>query len=542
MIRENDIPEYALQPAKGPELASAKGIYAVEEIFCPSETVEVRYQFEEDVLVPDIKADMAEILLLDGMARVSPREKEVIPKTDDLLNLTGELELKIIYRSTDEKDNLVSIKSRIPYKYQWNLNPEKKCLGKFSCSINQLDYTIVNERKFRIKAELVFVGVYYGSNQYQLFQGISDEELETREEKVNFTSLAMTKGDTVEIDEYFAASDREVSPESILIQDFVITENYKQVTAEKIVINGFVYCNFLYQGTYRTGDEEESVLRHHSQRVEFTQFIPIDKKQRGKKWNCCKTDFAGSNMEVSISVTEEKEYNFHVKGMVETSVDLYENLQRKVITDAYHLDKNFTCTFGKKKLFNMVALSSAETSVREIISFPKDVKVKEILFCDGKVKDCRAVCEKGRVNVNGNIGCKILWQDRDGCCNKYEETLGFRGTMEESEIEANHQAHCKCVVKNLWCELINESQMEVNIQILICGEITEEKTLMIPENPGFLSSVKAEPRYPMTIALASEKESLWNMAKKYKTTCQQISQVNNLEEDPQPGQKILIVR
>ena len=150
--------------------------------------------------------------------------------------------------------------------------------GVFGCQVKNLDYMIVNERKFRVKITLEFTGQLFCQREFQFFDGLKDESLETKRTQVSMTCLELTKKDEVTIDETFKGKDSSLRPEYILKQDFAITENYRQVTTEKVVINGFIFCSLLYCAQ----SEEEgsgSVICQHNQRIEFTQFVAIDKEQ-----------------------------------------------------------------------------------------------------------------------------------------------------------------------------------------------------------------------------------------------------------------------
>ena len=115
MTYEKDIPEYALQPAKAPKTVPAEAIYHTQKITYPAEEQTVTYEFEEDILVPDTKPDMREILLMDAGCDIMPTEKKVSPKTDDLLNITGTLTIQTIYAAESEEKEPFSITSKVPY-------------------------------------------------------------------------------------------------------------------------------------------------------------------------------------------------------------------------------------------------------------------------------------------------------------------------------------------------------------------------------------------------------------------------------------------
>lgn len=289
MSHEKEIPEYALQPARAPKITEAEAVYHTEKIIHPEKVAEMTYQFEEDILVPDIKADMREILLMDAVCDILPTEKRVAPKTDDLLNLTGTITLQTIYDAETDDGEPVSITSKIPYKYQWDLHPAEQAEGVFACQVKHLDYMMINERKFRVKITLRFTGQLFAERTLSFFRGLKDEELEMQERRVSMTSMSLVKKDELTIDEVFQPKDGALRPESILKQSFAITENYRQVTTEKIVLNGFLFCSILYSASPADGEGASAVLCQHNQRIEFTQFVPLDKENRGKSWNAVKT-------------------------------------------------------------------------------------------------------------------------------------------------------------------------------------------------------------------------------------------------------------
>ena len=281
MTYENDIPEYALQPARAPKVIEAEAICDTERITYPAEEQTVVYQFEEDILVPDTKPDMREILLMDASADILPAEKRVSPKTDDLLNITGVITLQTIYNSESEDREPVSITSKVPYKYQWSLNPMEQAEGVFEPGVRNVEYMIVNERKFRVKITLEFTARLFCEKEMQFFEGLKDEPLQMKRESAAMTCLALVKKDEVSVDETFSAKEPGLRPKYILKQDFSVMENYRQITTEKVVINGFVFCSLLYSAEAAGEEEGRTAICQHNQRIEFTQFVPLEKENRG---------------------------------------------------------------------------------------------------------------------------------------------------------------------------------------------------------------------------------------------------------------------
>lgn len=543
MTYENDIPEYALQPARAPKVIPAEAIYNTQKMIYPAEAQTVTYQFEEDILVPDTKPDMREILLMDAGADIMPAEKKVSPKTDDLLNLTGTITIQTIYDSEEDEKEPISITSKVPYKYQWSLNPMDQAEGVFDCRVKNLEFMIVNERKFRVKITLEVIGQLFCEREFQFFDGLKEEKLETKRAQASMTCLELTKKDEVSIDETFKCKDTAMQPEYILKQDFIITENYRQVTTEKVVINGFVFCSLLYSAVSADGDNRQTVICQHNQRIEFTQFIPIEKEHRGKNWNAVKTSFNSKNLTVAIEHEgeEEEEICFRIKGDVQTRIELYEMRQKDVIVDAYHREKNFQCKFTRKNISNISDAAMAETTIREIVNLPEGTKAAEAVYCTGKVMDCQCACERGRIVVTGSASCCALWKDQEGGFHGVKLMPDFRGTVDMEKAVAGQKAGCKPVLKSAWVELINEKQLEINCTISLSVELYTGGEITLLEQPCFADKPQ-EKEYPMVIVTMKKGESLWELAKRYRTTEDHIRMANQLEEEPEAGTRLLIIK
>ena len=109
MTYENDIPDYALVPAKEMEervvVPITKGaIYSPVQVTNIREKPKTTITIEEDILVPDTKPDLKDILLIDGKSYLSSREVDQIVKSDDYINLSGEIELQTLYSPERQRE------------------------------------------------------------------------------------------------------------------------------------------------------------------------------------------------------------------------------------------------------------------------------------------------------------------------------------------------------------------------------------------------------------------------------------------------------
>ena len=561
--------EEVITPPKG-DITPAKGdITPANAFFSPLKITAARSEkvesvtIEEDILVPDIKPDMKEILMMDGSVRLISREIAAEESRDETVTISGDISLQVVYipDGTVDIGGLDAIATRLPFKTDWKLKAMASSLVVFDARISKADYLIINERKFRVKLTLELTAKEYEDCHVNVFEGLVDDEIEVLKEQAEITDLALRKKDMVSIDETLYPKDNAFIPEVILKQDLTIIENYKQITGEKVVINGFIYVNLLYVGTLASGDmasggtQAETAeagemigknlpeLCQYQGRVEFTEFLPIN--QSGP-WNGSKVSFAEKGIAVRIDVDEEDgRVGFRVKGDVETTVELYKNINREIVVDGYHREKDFCCRFESRGCNTLVGNGMTETSVREIINIPTHVMgVEKVPYCCCSIKNEEARIEQGKGIVEGVLEGKMLCQGEEGSGEIFTltEEIPFRCAIDIPPARGGEKAWSHTYIKDMWADKINNKQIEFNCTVFATAEVMKETSLRLMEEPGSRQQACGGLRHAMVVSIVQPSDTLWSIAKKYKATVGDIKELNDIEENPQAGRKILIVR
>ena len=85
------------------------------------------------------------------------------------------------------------------------------------------------------------------------------------------------------------------------------------------------------------------------------------------------------------------------------------------------------------------------------------------------------------------------------------------------------------------------SLIHIYCTIQLCVDTFEESEIVFLENPFFVDKVKGKV-YPMVIVSVQPGETLWTLAKRYRTTEEHIRIANQLEGEAEPGRRLLIVK
>ena len=520
------------------------------------EKPETRVYIEEDILVPDTKEDLASILAMTGKASLADSEIRVGQLSQDSVKVTGEIELHTLYipESYAGEHHIINIQSRLPFKTEWNVSAEPLSRLVIKPSIESIDYTVINERKFRAKLTVKLSMREYANVEMQVFQGIKGEKLQLLKEKIQMTHVSERKNDVMDINEALAIKDTQPKPERILKYDVDIVENHKQITEDKAVINATIYCNVLYLGS--SNDAEAMSLEENTGnklspqlfqgKTEFTQFIPIVNAAEGSK-----ISFNYNNLTVHIKEPDPEapgESAFALEGSVETTIEIYKNLEREIVTDIYHRTKDVVCDKVELEAMSLGGSGVTEAAVREIINVPEKYgEVKKVIYIYGNIKNSKSFLEQNKNIVEGTIDINLLClpEDEKKTAFRLNKEVNFRGAMEIPMGRGDTKANSEIAIKELWFDRINTKQIEVNANLFISSSVYGQDKYEVIQNVCFVESKEERGTKPgMVVYITKNGDTLWNIAKKYRTTTEMITEINELSEgQPLPsGMKLLIVK
>ena len=395
----------------------------------------LRITIEEDILVPDVKPDLARILAMDGKIKLSEKEIHSGQAGTDTVRILGDLILQTLYvpEQTADGEPIVSIESKIPFKNEMEMKAGPNSDLVLAPSVESVDFSVVNERKFRVRATVAFGIKEYSNVDIEVFEGLRDEEVQMLKEKINLTDVAMRKTETIEIKDELSL--KETSPEvlKILKYDVNVVENHKQITKEKAVINASVYCNILYLGadgnTDTTKAEEAGSASEegipmpvlYQGKTEFTQFIRLDEEYNPNDQNP-----AGSKVNfniASLNLTAKEDGNgkrnlFELDMNVDTRLELYKNIVKEVVTDVYHHRKDVQFETDEIGVMALGGSGAAEISAREIINIPERYgNVDKVAYISGNIMEKRSFIDQAKSVVEGvvtvNLICNLCRREKN---------------------------------------------------------------------------------------------------------------------------------
>ncbi|MDD4564622.1 MAG: DUF3794 domain-containing protein [Eubacteriales bacterium] len=523
----------------------------------------IRIVIEEDILVPDIKPDMARILAMDGQIRLNDKDIHTGQSEKDTVRISGDLTLQTLYipENLSDGEPIVAIETKIPFKNESEMKAGPNSDLAITAKIESIDFTIVNERKFRARTTALIGIKEYNNVDIEIFEGVRDEEVQMLKENIKFTDVAFRKTDSIEVNEELVLKENMPEIIKILKYDANIIENHKQITKEKAVINASVYFNIMYLGAEENNDaakadtdavfEEEMLIPVLYQgKTEFTQFIRMDGENDPNDQNP-----AGSKVSFNIAtlnITTKEDGNgqkslIEMDMNVDTELEIYKTFEKQVVTDIYHHIKDIQYENDEIGVRVQSGSGVAELSAREIINIPEKYgSIDKIVYLSGNINERKSFIDQAKSIIEGIIDVNLICTSADANKTAFNirQEIPFRSAMEIPGITAEMTANNDIVLKELWFDKINNKQVEVNAGILVNTAVASQKKHQLVKNISFLENPQDNINLPgIVLHVSRAGDTIWKIAKKYRTTIDEVLNINDLEygKEIKPGMKLLIV-
>ncbi|MBQ9932037.1 MAG: DUF3794 domain-containing protein [Firmicutes bacterium] len=573
-----EIPEFALMPAREPEeeecIAAAAEEFSIPEVSLPQKAVKppflssakdlleeeevsfvslvpgqpVCFWVEEDVLVPDSKPDVGEILSVQAQSCLDG--PDVYTGKDGLrfLKVGGSLTLRILYGAMGASgvQSLTAMRTGIPFREDAEVNAPPESELSVTSEIQSLECSAVNERKLRIRAQICLSLCQYRSRQVSLLRGAKDPAIQCRKDVAVMTDILSRRRERFEVREVLDLREGMSEIGDILAYDVWLGTPSSQADPEKVVVNVPVHYRIFYrraEDIFSEIEGEETGLLQGQ--TEFTQFLsPGGERGSGTISGChIRCCIKTLNLEPGLDPSG-RQSQFILSMETETSADFYGGREEEFVTDLYHMEKETLFDGDSGEASRILGSVQGECAVREVLSLPGDGSA-DVLWISGQPHLRSLTAESGKVIGEGDVLVHLVYRSSDaGEFSASEHSLPFRCSVPFAAAENDVDVIGEAILKDLWFDRINGQQLELNAGVGIRGLLLEEQSLPLLRNVSLADVPEGEDRSPsIAVYFAKEGDDLWSVAKKYRSSADRIGAINHLSpgETFAKGDKVLIV-
>ena len=505
------------------EMDLSKEKICINKLIC--EKKEIVF-IEEDMIVPDSKPDILNTINLNGNVYIY--KKEIM---DGKVKLDGCVNTYIMYLPDSKEDNLRGLNATIEFSQGVAIPECKEEMYAAICvEIKDLECKVLNGRKIKVRAGLEIKIKIYSNEDIEVICGINNlDDIQTLDKIFEVNSL-IGKGDarayvkdTLNIDEQDEIA--EVLKAEIQLEDSDIKISYNKILSK---------CEVNVKIMYLTEDNRVNTVEGKIPAVSFIDMQNISDE------NICEVDNQITNIIIRPNSVEE--HSIYVEIEIETDCTAYEKKEIALIQDLYSPSQNLD--FTQKKI---------NTSTKKIMrnkSFTVTSKTNVADLIDGKLLDVeintslnKEQKEKSEIMYEGEMIINFIFSNNSGNINNKVSKIPFEFNIENPMHDDKVNIETKLNILNKSFNVNKNGDIECSIDMEVSTGFSQNTSMYIIENIEIHELSRETNDYDsLIIYIVQNGDTLWKIAKKFRSTVQDLAKMNEIEENDeiQVGQKIYI--
>lgn len=465
-------------------------------------------QVETDVIVNDIKPDVLKIISINGIASIY--KKEVM---DEKIRIDGAINTYIIYMADDEKGSVRSLNTNLDFNQIIDIeNCRENMQTNININIKNFESKIINGRKLNIKANLETSVDVYSNELCDIITNVENmNNLQLLKNTGTITALVgsgnnrVVARDTIAID---VADDLA----EIMQVDFKVVGEETKISYNKVLSKADASVEILYL-------TEDNRICSASTKIPIMGFVDIQDVNEA-----CECEVQNNLVNLTIKPNNLEEHSITIEAEIEVVCSAYEAKEITMIEDLYSITDDLE--FKKRE----IKVITERSKMSDICIVKENIRIPELT---GRVLNVQInptingqQIRNGKIIYEGNLNLKILFEQSNGI-NMREIDLQFNFDMNSDKIE--EQSNIETILKIRQNDfIIKDGVLEVTVGIEFNISEQKNKVIKVIEEIQIEESKKCNP-YSMIIYFVKPGDTLWKIAKMFKSTVEDIAKINDIE-------------
>lgn len=481
---------------------------------------------DEDLNVPDVRPDVEMI--------IQSREKITLEHTrseNGRLYIDGYMEVGILYMDDTAERQLHRIDAKLPFDQVINMEGlEAGETVRLRYETEDLNVALINSRKLAIRALVSFEASV--EEIYDLSAAVETKtqiQVCEQKKKLELMQLLVQKKDILRLKDEVQLPSNKPNIYEILWDHIQLRNCRIQLREGKLSVQGTLFLFVLY----RAEDENQS-LQWLEQTLPFEGELTC---------NGCKEmlvpDIETVLSQAELTAREDTDGElrlFHIEGMLELTIRLYGNDQVEILEDIYSPQKQLLLSSSEEiyESFVMKNESKCKTSGKIRIQGAKP-RILQICHSNGSVKIDKTQIVSEGIQIEGALPVTILYISSDDTMPfaVLEGIIPFTHLARVPDIDESCRFSLTTTLDQLLATMADSEEIEVKasigLNLFVVRPQTQQCIHEIVEQDYALEQLEAVPG--IIGYIVQEGESLWEIAKQYYLTPEQIMEMNELEDD-----------
>ena len=482
---------------------------------------------EGDMIVPDIKPDI--LNTIDTAGNVCIYKKEVL---DGKVRFDGSINLNVIYLADSQTDTTRSLTNTVDFTQIIDVDNCRAGMQlRNNITIKEIECKVLNGRKINTKIVLEIDIYIYSNEEVDILKQINNiENIQTLNSNMQINNLIGTGCCRSSAKDNIPLEEGECLAE-MLKTEVNLINNEMKVSYNKVLLKADASVKIMY--LTESGD-----IKVVSSNIPVMGFIDIPNVSEKNLLNCY---YEIKNILVRPNSAEQ--HSIYVEIEFEICCDASDTMEIELIQDMYC--PNFNLEFKQKEVNTITnkQINKNICSIKERISMPEissnkiyDVEINPIINSVNVLN--------GRIVYEGDLKLNFIFSSNstNGIDTK-RYLLPFTYNIDNENINQNKTINTTVNCIDDEFVVTSDGMIDCRVNLEFRNEMYENANINIIDEVE-MSEDNNNSNPSMIVYIVKEGDTIWEIAKKYKTTMQEIININNLDNGDEifVGEKLFIPR
>lgn len=487
----------------------------------------VEQSVESDITLPDYCPDIMRIIRCTLSNSVT--NSKLI---GDRATADGNSKIRLVY--ADEKNNVFCYDQDYPFSKYAELNSAFDNAF-LSCSVKTeyVNCRAVNKRRVDIRGAISLRFRVVGNKSVNLISDACGEGVQLKRKGIDIDDIVAVATKNFEVSQVENVGDTNAGIGKIIDAFVSPILNESKIIKGKVLIKGELAVRVVYCAD--SSDNETCTLCCN---IPFNEII-----EATAITDDCKVDVRMLVTRISAEpkTDNDGEYRYmNINAEINTQVTAYKKQSIRVVTDAYSTETEIEAKYTPLEFMKLESTVNENIICKQSLDI-SSLKPKKVYAFSVSAPESRCVAEKDRIIIKGKVPVNLIVIDSDGVpvlCER-EADFEFSKPFDEAEtLICNPQVYPGgCSVT-----LSGDGKADFKAELFINGTVSKNvkenvlTSLEVEEGKG-----KKDKKPSVVIYFCSGGESVWEIARRYNTTVEEIMQENDLSADFLENKRMLLI-
>lgn len=453
----------------------------------------------------------------DDIGRIASVQTALMLKSKDVtargVIISGEATAALLYITEDQqKVSFVRLTKSFTMEYEVaDIDPDT--VAQVRLSIVNCETRVVNPRKVSVTFELAWELSCYKQESLTIDSRLPAEGSDGLHARYESTELMLASAaceKTFGINEQFSFPSGKPAPSRLVSQqiDFAVSDS--QLIGSKVIIKGNVNLSLCYLS------EEVNYPLRTEFTTPFSQIIDIGEESMD---NCSMNiELTSAYFDIINTISSEKALDVELHAVIQLVSRSRKSLS--YVADIYSNKMPVECATQSRQFGVVSSVQKLKITLDERLSVAEDCT--DVLSAFLSITEISL--EQGQIKAAVEVD--VVYRDSNGLLSSVHRILNMEGDGGGQNLRLCSARLCDVYLRPDGQFI--DGHISAEISCLVCGSIEVRKVgaVSLDEDSAYDLST-----YPTVTLVRVERESLWELAKTYHSSVEQIRAMNELEEE-----------